>query len=242
MHMAMTAMTANFDYPEAKPWRGGLALALILAAHLALLWFGLRPAMREGKSVSHEHAVLVWAVPAPRLIPKTPHLPATPAPANIKPTAPAKATVVRMILPPLPNIPNIPNTPTAPIPAHGTHDTPQSPVVTNFSRDDLAKISQEIAKEAEKEAEKTVAPNHIVQKYSAEDTRLGKGIKAAYRGGGTTMVTTTLPDGRVLTKIVGPGGTYCASKDSVGATAGRDQIKDGVRDHMKLSLTGECPR
>ena len=231
-------MTANPSYPEQKRGRAGLALLLILAAHLVLLWFGLARTAHKEKS-GNDHALLVWALPTPA--PKARALPPSPAPAAIKPAPVPKTTSARMIMKPIAPTPILPNTQTAPSdsiinpthPISNSTATPKSPL-PGLSTVELAKIS--------KEMEKDVAPNHIVQKYRADDTKLGQGIKAAYRGGGTTTTTITLPDGRVLTKVVGPGGTYCASKDSVGATAGRDQIKDGVRDHMKLSVTGDCPR
>ncbi len=224
-------MTANLYYPETKRWRAGLALVLILTTHLALFWFGLARAP-QNQSVSDDHALVMWMLPSPpstKAQAKPIRLPTPALPAVTKPTTPPKVTSMRLIAKSSLPTPAAPPDPTKDSPA-ATTTAPATPGLANV---DLAKIWGEIDKDA--------PPNHLAQKYGAEDARLVRGIKGAWRGGGTTTTTITLPDGRVLTKVVGPGGTYCASKDSVGAPGGRDQIKDGVRDHMRLSVTGDCP-
>ena len=226
------AMTANLYYPETKRWRVSLALVLILAAHLALFWFfGLTRAPHT-QSVHDDHALVVWMVPSPpspKPQAKPLRLPTAPVPAVTRPATAPKVTSMRLIAKS-----SLPTPAAPPDPGKDSHAaTTTAPTTPGLANVDLTKIWGEIDKDA--------PPNHLAQKYSAEDTKLVRGIKGAWRGGGTTTTTITLPDGRVLTKVVGPGGTYCASKDSVGAPGGRDQIKDGVRDHMRLSVTGDCP-
>jgi hypothetical protein len=76
-------------------------------------------------------------------------------------------------------------------------------------------------------------------KFVANDqTALAANIGGAYIGRDSSMTVeeVTLPDGRLMTKIHGPAGTYCAYKESNAVTGGRDPFRDGVKTKI-----GTCP-
>ncbi|MFS2139405.1 MULTISPECIES: hypothetical protein [Duganella] len=75
-------------------------------------------------------------------------------------------------------------------------------------------------------------------KFVANDqTALAAKIGGAYIGGGSvTYEEVSLPDGRHMTKIHGPAGTYCAYMESNALTGGRDPFRDGVKTKV-----GTCP-
>jgi hypothetical protein len=75
-------------------------------------------------------------------------------------------------------------------------------------------------------------------KFVANDqTALAAKLGGAYIGGGSvTYEEVTLADGRRMTKIHGPAGTYCAYMESNALTGGRDPFRDGVKTKV-----GTCP-
>lgn len=60
-------------------------------------------------------------------------------------------------------------------------------------------------------------------------SQLEKGIAAAGRPTTQTMEAKTLADGRRITKVSGPGGTYCVTHDSVANSGGIDQMQNGIQ-------------
>lgn len=66
---------------------------------------------------------------------------------------------------------------------------------------------------------------------------LGNAIAAAARPRTTTIEELQTADGRPLSKISGPGGTYCVTREGFGPGAGRDPFRDGARDRVV-----RCPR
>ena len=76
-------------------------------------------------------------------------------------------------------------------------------------------------------------------KFLANDrTALAAKIGSAYvgRDGGVTYEEVTLPDGRHMTRMHGPTGTYCAYMESNAMTGGRDPFRDGLKTKV-----GTCP-
>ncbi|WEF32647.1 hypothetical protein [Pseudoduganella chitinolytica] len=66
---------------------------------------------------------------------------------------------------------------------------------------------------------------------------LGNAIAAAARPRTTTIEELQTADGRPLSKVSGPAGTYCVTRDGFGPSAGRDPFRDGPRDRVV-----RCPR
>ena len=92
---------------------------------------------------------------------------------------------------------------------------------------DIAKIDRDLRKEFPRFPD--AAPN-------STQARLEKGIAAAAKQNVTTMEEIVSPDGRRMTRVVGPNGTYCVRKEGAGATDGLDMIQGGVR-----AKTTNCP-
>lgn len=101
-----------------------------------------------------------------------------------------------------------------------------SSTIFNAKRD-IAKIDRELRKDFPKLPE--AAPN-------STQSRLEKGIAAAAKPQATTMEDIVSADGRRMTRVVGPNGTYCVRKEGAGATDGLDMIQGGVR-----AKTTNCP-
>lgn len=60
-------------------------------------------------------------------------------------------------------------------------------------------------------------------------SKLERGIAAAARADRPSLAEKTLPDGRRITKVSGPGGTYCVIEGNVGTPGGVDQMQRGVQ-------------
>jgi len=76
------------------------------------------------------------------------------------------------------------------------------------------------------------------KKIANDTTALAAKLGDAFVGNeGTTMEQVTSADGRVMTKVHGPAGTYCGYKETNGLTGGRDPFRDGIK--TKVST---CPR
>jgi hypothetical protein len=230
------AMTANLYYPETKRWRAGLALVLILAAHLALFWFALARTPPD-KSVNHDHALPVWMLPSPKPVPKTEPLPintistrTTKITSNTPPRQ-AEAPKIRSI----PTVTAPPSLEAPPNPVTGNQKPEATlPHTTGLIHTDLAKITREL----EKESKENLPPNRLAEKYGTTESKLAQGIAQAYRGSNAmvSMTNITLPDGRIMTKVSGPLGSYCAFLEPVNGRGGRDPIQGGVR-----TLVVTCP-
>ena len=101
-----------------------------------------------------------------------------------------------------------------------------SELIQNAIRD-VGKIDQDLRKGSRKLLE--LAP-------VTTQSKLEKGIAAAGRPVAITMENFTLADGRRMTKVIGPNGTYCVTTDSIGLTRGLDVMQNGVQ-----SRTTNCP-
>ena len=123
---------------------------------------------------------------------------------------------------------------TAPEPAASIEKKEQAPapsppygdLLSNAKRD-IGKIDRDLRKAFPKLLE--AAPD-------SAQARLEKGIAAAAKPTSTSMEDFTSPDGRRMTKVTGPDGTYCVRKEGAGATDGLDTIQNGVR-----AKTTNCP-
>ena len=79
-------------------------------------------------------------------------------------------------------------------------------------------------------------PRHLHKGSQVSAPQLGKAIEAAALKAANTTEEVTFPDGRRMTKVYGPTGTYCIFTRSVGTTAGLDVIQDGMQQ-----FSGTCP-
>lgn len=155
-------------------------------------------------------AAVPAAKPAARIPPA--QVPASPPPAPL----PAAASAAPAITPE--------RTPAATLPPGS-----QTGTLSSDTKRDLARIAQEMRQESRFPADFNV---------HAKPDKLALGIADAYRGDGpTTFTDIKLPDGRVMTKVSGPGGTYCVYKDSVGHSGGVDQMQRGV-----MTKVTNCPK
>jgi hypothetical protein len=103
---------------------------------------------------------------------------------------------------------------------------PNGELLSNAKRD-IGKIDRDLRKTFPKLLE--AAPD-------SAQSRLEKGIAAAAKPNTTSMEEITFPDGRRMTKVTGPDGTYCVRKEGAGATDGLDTMQNGVR-----AKTTNCP-
>lgn len=229
-------MTAPPYYPQTKRWSAGLALMLILVAHLALFWLGLART-RPDKSASNDHALLVWMLPSPKPQPKAEPRP-KPEPVPIKAISTRSTPNTRQRQAEAPTIRSIPKVATPPsleaLPNSVTSiQKPEValPNTTGLVHTDLAKISKELEKDG--------APNRLPHKYGAAESKLAQGIAQAGRGSNAAVSTTeiTMPDGRIMTKVSGPWGSYCAFRDPVNGAGGLDPIQGGLP-----TLARTCPK
>ncbi|NMM27784.1 MAG: hypothetical protein HHJ12_10990 [Glaciimonas sp.] len=99
-------------------------------------------------------------------------------------------------------------------------------MILNAKRD-IGKIDRDLRKAFPSLSEPT--PNTAQSKFE-------KALAAAAKPRSTMTETYTLADGRKMTKILGPGGTYCTFSESAGAADGIDHIQNG----MKARVTN-CP-
>jgi hypothetical protein len=67
-------------------------------------------------------------------------------------------------------------------------------------------------------------------------SRLEQGIAAAARPDRTSMLERNYSDGRKITKVSSPLGTYCVVQDSIGAADGIDRMQRGT--HAKVTNCG----
>lgn len=96
-------------------------------------------------------------------------------------------------------------------------------------KQELARAAQSLRKES------YFPPDFNVH---AKPDKLAQGLAAAYRGGGaTTMRSFTLPDGRVMTKVTGPAGSYCVYKQANNLTGSFDVMQGGIR-----TMVTTCPQ
>ena len=103
---------------------------------------------------------------------------------------------------------------------------PTANLLSNAKRD-IGKIDRDLRKAYPKLLE--AAPD-------SAQARLEKGIAAAAKPTTFSMEDIISPDGRRMTKVTGPDGTYCVRKEGAGSTDGLDTMQNGVR-----AKTTNCP-
>ena len=87
-------------------------------------------------------------------------------------------------------------------------------------RRDIGRIDRELRKESPQ-------GSYLGNKNSS--TKLEKAIGAAAMPRSVTTETTVSADGRTITKVKGPYGTYCVMLESNSGSDGIDHIQNGVR-------------
>lgn len=109
-----------------------------------------------------------------------------------------------------------------------------APVVTAPTGNLLSNAKRDIGK-IDRDLRKTY-PKLLEAAPDSAQSRLEKGIAAAAKPNAFSMEDIISPDGRRMTKVTGPGGTYCVRKEGAGATDGLDAMQNGVR-----AKTTNCP-
>ncbi len=87
----------------------------------------------------------------------------------------------------------------------------------------IGKIDKDLRKDA---PWATPAPSKPAQ------SPLEKAIVSAGKPASPTLAEKTLSDGRRVTKVSGPGGTYCVLHGTVAASGGVDQIQHGIQSKV----------
>jgi hypothetical protein len=132
--------------------------------------------------------------------------------------------------------------PTMQAPPQAITQAPQPPdpfaEPTATPPDDLRRRSLKSAAAIDKQLRKE-AWNPRDKMIANDTTVLAAKIAGAYVGNDGVMSTKqiTMPDGRLMTKVRTPGGSFCAYKESNALTGGRDPFRDGIR-----TLVTNCPR
>lgn len=207
---------------------GWLVLLASIALHLPIIFFWQTASSDREMPAAKTPALLVQLMTLQaheRLQPE----PLAPKPETMNPTQLRK----RSTTPPATSSEAIPTTPTplATSPADEKKDLPiantlAESTIFNAKRD-IGKIDRDLRKDFPKLPQ--AAPNSM-------QSRLEKGIAAAAKPGATKMEDMISTDGRRMTKVTGPEGTYCVRKEGAGATDGLDMMQGGVR-----SKTTNCP-
>ncbi|MEN9868382.1 MAG: hypothetical protein RL748_3972 [Pseudomonadota bacterium] len=240
-------MAVSYSSPPSR-WRSGTGLLVIAALHLALLY--LWTGRTRHQDAAAAPPMLMWLLPSAPITPApAPKIP-TPATSVATPAA-ALATASRaktrlpralpdpvaVLVTPVPLVSGAPATEAVAIPEKAV--APAKPPVDPITGAGLPGLSAvELARAAE-EIRKQAPLNSQVQKYERKESKLALGIAGAYRGdnGSETTEQIDLGDGRFMTKVRGPLGTYCVYKETMAVSGGRDQSQSGVRTKVTT-----CPR
>ncbi|WP_394782258.1 hypothetical protein [Undibacterium sp.] len=196
-----------------------LALPAIIALHILFvyLWLGARhQAVLQG----HDSALtLSFFSPAPEQV-ETPRAAPVPLKHEVKPQP------VTIPLPPLAQPDNAPRINIPPAPSAVVEQMPQtapaaapSDLTANAMRS-VGKLDKELRKEF---------PSIAHAQPESMQSKLAKGIAAAGVSQERTTQEKISPDGRRVTKVSGPGYSYCVMTDNVGHDAGFDQMQRGVQ-------------
>ena len=190
-----------------------LALPVIVILHVLMVyfWFGAKHrAATEGLAAAPlvvrflSAATQAATVPAEQAVRPLP---------LAHPVAPQAITVPAVAFP-------TPAAAQAAVPAPSP-DTANSAVdITTSAIRSIGKIDRELRKEF---------PRPEEPRPDSMQARLAKGIAAAGIAQGTSMQEKVLSDGRRVTKVSGPGYSYCVTSDSVGHDSGFDQMQRGVK-------------
>ncbi len=212
------------------PLWNGLVISVSLHLFAVISWWTMPhpPALQE----ADRHPLIVQLMPVapPRQagptdqipdVPVVPEATSTPkqiAPSRIAPPLPANET------PPPAVAPVEGNKPIEAVPAPAM---PSAADMLQNAKRDIGKIDRELRKAYPRLPE--AVPDSV-------QSKLEKGIAAAAKSQTTTIEELVLGDGRRMTKVTGPAGSYCAYKEHNGLTGGRDVIQQGVR-----TMVTTCP-
>ncbi|MES2105317.1 MAG: hypothetical protein V4634_14950 [Pseudomonadota bacterium] len=193
-----------------------LALPVIVILHVLMVyfWFGAKHrAATEGLAAA---PLVVRFLSAAAQAATAPAEQASRPLPLAHPLAPQAITV-----PPLPFPAPAPAQPAVPAPSPDTANPGNSITdITSSAMLSIGKIDRELRKEF---------PRLEESRPDSTQARLAKGIAAAGVAQGTTMQEKVFPDGRRVTKVSGPGYSYCVTTDSVGHDSGFDQMQRGVK-------------
>lgn len=231
-------MATSYITPTSR-WRSSAGLLAIAALHLAVVYWW--PGRTRQMEQAAQTPMLMWllrpaALPAP--------VPVVPVPAS------ASVPVAKVVLPKaaLPRaqphpaavyVTPVPVVSATPAPQTENPVAPTQPTVNPITGAGLPRLSYAEVAKIDEALRKQAPPNVQIQKYERKESRLAQGIAGAYRGdnGGETTEQIDLGDGRFMTKVHGPIGTYCVYKETMAVSGGRDQIQSGVRTKVTT-----CPR
>lgn len=206
----------GYDGAKPAPWRQMATLALLAGVHVGafLSWHPIRHGSSPAGPMSHASLVFV-NVAAPPARPREHEAAAPVGPAARRQPAralPATAAVAA---------PTAVPAPPSPLPVE---DPPDVTDLLDRAKASARRLASELP------ANKASAPLTLEQS-------LGNAIAAAARPRTTTIEELQTADGRPLSKVSGPAGTYCVMRDGFGPSAGRDPFRDGPRDRVV-----RCPR
>ncbi|CAN5187349.1 hypothetical protein BH11PSE11_BH11PSE11_19740 [soil metagenome] len=211
-----------------------VALATTIGVHVLVLYglvSGLRP------SFIHEARRVALVV---QLTPEANHRGDLPASASAPTVKERKATPVTMEGPTKERLPkDIRSTPPA---------STASPVITteqqvvepnaaplNLSADEILQNSRNAIGKIDRELRQAYPVRSPIDKPLPQ-SRFEQALSAAGVQRSLDTETIVLADGRRMTKVKGPNGTYCVISEVNNGADGRDSMKDGVR-----SKTVNCP-
>ncbi|MFZ6644800.1 hypothetical protein ACO0LO_03745 [Undibacterium sp. TJN25] len=198
-----------------------MALPAIIALHILFvyLWIGAR---HQAAVQGHASMPLVLSFfsPAPEPLETT-------RPAPVPPVHELKPQPVNIPLPPLAQPDNTPRITATP--ATAIDQTPQTPQTTPITASsDITATAMRSVGKLDRELRKEF-PTIARAQPETMQSKLAKGIAAAGVSQERTMQERISPDGRRVTKISGPGYSYCVTTDNVGHDAGFDQMQRGVQ-------------
>jgi hypothetical protein len=200
------------------PWRMLVILTALTGLHVGafVLW---QPQRHESSgAVSPSNTSLVFVnVAAPR-----------PARRKLKvpvPVVPPTSIARRGPMPTSPPAPTGAAEYAVPAPPSQVDSVPDVPDLLDRAKASARRLARDM-----EPATQAAAPLTLEQS-------LGNAIAAAARPRTTTIEELKTADGRPLSRVSGPAGTYCVAGDGFGPSAGRDPFRDGPRDRVV-----RCPR
>ena len=196
--------------------RGAFSLSLAVAIHLGMLCWtvAFRNAIDQPRSKAPDLTVTFVKPTAPTIA----TIPAKPG-TQRKPSNNAAAR-------PSPADRNV----TAPTAAEATPIAPEQP-----SADEMVMRARRQAGQIDRDLRRSF-PHASSSAIPAQASGLEKGIAAAAVSRDTTMQTMTLHDGRTITRVTGPSGSYCIVSDAAAGGNGSDPLQAG-----RLSKVTTCP-
>ncbi|MFC3376856.1 hypothetical protein ACFOLJ_13435 [Rugamonas sp. CCM 8940] len=214
-------------------------MLVVALLHLLAIYFVTRPRMQSAPVVAARRSEIVFltspaprrtAAPTQRPTPK-PTLTLTPisAGANQRPPVAASSAREPAQRPPQPITLVAPATEAPPVansPAPVEPDWTQP--VARQGADSLAERAKKSVGAIDRDL-RNKSLNMSDRKPAAEQTALARNVASAFKTQNTTIEEILMADGRRMSKIHTPHGSYCAYMESNAITGGRDPFKDGVR-------------